>query len=435
MKINILYLTYDGLTDSLGQSQILPYLQGAAATQADLGHTHQISLISFDKKKAFEARKEIIKKQCDDNEINWFPISYTKKPPVFSTLYDLKRMQKKAEACYLQQPYQIVHCRSYVPMVVGLYLKKKYGVKLIFDMRGYWADERVEGNIWDLKKILYKLVYQYFKRKEIDFLQHADTIITLTHASKKELETRYFKNKNTLPTIQVIPCCVDTSLFNPHNIDPQKQANISHNLSATELQHNDFKGFTLGYLGSMGTWYLMPQMLDFYKCLLQYLPQARFLIISHDAEAQKNYLAQLIEQKQLPQNQIIAFAANRENIPYYITLCNSMVFFMKSGFSRIACSPVKQAEIMQMGVPVVCNAGIGDTDWVIQQSKAGWVLPAAPTPTDYIEVCKKIAFMYQNPQAIHPDFNAKVAQAFVLQHFNLQNAIHQYCQVYAQLVQ
>ncbi|MDZ7606956.1 MAG: hypothetical protein U5K79_15505 [Cyclobacteriaceae bacterium] len=46
MKISILYLTYDGLSYPLGQSQILPYLEGLAA----LGHP--ITIISFQKVKA-----------------------------------------------------------------------------------------------------------------------------------------------------------------------------------------------------------------------------------------------------------------------------------------------------------------------------------------------------------------------------------------------
>ena len=41
--MKVIYLTYDGLTDSLGQSQILPYLKGLS----NLGN--DITIISFEK--------------------------------------------------------------------------------------------------------------------------------------------------------------------------------------------------------------------------------------------------------------------------------------------------------------------------------------------------------------------------------------------------
>ncbi len=57
-------------------------------------------------------------------------------------------------------PFLLVHCRSYITALVGLWMKKKFGVKVIFDMRGFWADERVDGGLWDLKNPLFKFVYK-----------------------------------------------------------------------------------------------------------------------------------------------------------------------------------------------------------------------------------------------------------------------------------
>ena len=35
---------------------------------------------------------------------------------------------------------------------VGLSLNKKFGVKFLFDMRGFWADEKADGGAWNTKK-------------------------------------------------------------------------------------------------------------------------------------------------------------------------------------------------------------------------------------------------------------------------------------------
>jgi hypothetical protein len=41
----------------------------------------------------------------------------------------------------------------------------------------------------------------------------------------------------------------------------------------------------------------------------------------------------------------------------------------------MASSPTKQGELMAMGIPVICNTGVGDTDWVVEKFNAGWALP------------------------------------------------------------
>ena len=53
MDVNkkVLYITYDGLTDPLGQSQILPYLKGLAK------HGYQFTILSFEKKDRFQKEK------------------------------------------------------------------------------------------------------------------------------------------------------------------------------------------------------------------------------------------------------------------------------------------------------------------------------------------------------------------------------------------
>ena len=51
-------------------------------------------------------------------------------------------------------------------------------------MRGFWADERVDGKLWSLNNIFYKKIYRYFKKKEKEFLQFSDYTISLTKTGK-----------------------------------------------------------------------------------------------------------------------------------------------------------------------------------------------------------------------------------------------------------
>src|SRR5690349_5366830 len=109
------------MTDPLGQSQVIPYLTGLSEKG------YKISLLSFEKKKRFTKGEASIKEILKGNNIEWHPFTYTKSPPVISTIWDIRRMISKAHALHKKSNFQIVHCRSYIPAFAGLALKKKYG--------------------------------------------------------------------------------------------------------------------------------------------------------------------------------------------------------------------------------------------------------------------------------------------------------------------
>jgi hypothetical protein len=150
----ILYLTYDGLTDPLGQSQILPYLEGLAIKG------YKVQIISFEKKDRFESGKLTIENRINKFEnLTWNPLFYHLKPKIFSTIYDLYCLKRKSTEIIKKHDVKIVHCRSYPTSMIGLGLKRKLGVKFIFDMRGFYIDERFDGNIWNKNNLIWKNIY------------------------------------------------------------------------------------------------------------------------------------------------------------------------------------------------------------------------------------------------------------------------------------
>jgi hypothetical protein len=136
MKKKVLYITYDGLTDPLGQSQILPYLKGLS------NHNYQFTILSFEKKDRLEREKSTIEKLAKESGIEWVPMPFTSKPPLLAKFYDALQMRRKAVALQKERNFDMTHCRSYISADVGLHLKKRYGVPFFFDMRGFWADEK-----------------------------------------------------------------------------------------------------------------------------------------------------------------------------------------------------------------------------------------------------------------------------------------------------
>ena len=61
-----LYISYDGMTDPLGRSQVLPYLQGLAA------RGHELTLLSCEKAER-SADEAAVREICDQAGIDWQP--------------------------------------------------------------------------------------------------------------------------------------------------------------------------------------------------------------------------------------------------------------------------------------------------------------------------------------------------------------------------
>ncbi len=356
MPANILYISYDGMTDPLGQSQVLPYLIGLSK----IGYS--ISLISCEKASRFKLHHSSINAICQKANIDWQPVMYSKRPPVFSTIYDLIQIRKLAYQLHSKKQFKLVHCRSYLAALIGLDLKKKKDLRFIFDMRGFWADERLDGNIWTLKNPVYRKIYHFFKQKEIDFFTNADYTISLTEAGKKEIQS-WVIPEQPIP-VEVIPCCVDLDFF---HLFPAQISDVENLRSELKIKTENF---VLGYLGSIGTWYCLDEMLLLFQKLLQKNEQAKFLFITTEPAA---IIFAAAEKYKIPARAIMVQSAVRSEVPKYLALMDCGIFFIKPVFSKMASSPTKQAEMMAMGLPIICN-DIGDTGNIVSTNKAGIAL-------------------------------------------------------------
>ena len=66
----ILFITYDGLTDQLGQSQILPYIKGLSK----MGY--QFTILSCEKPDKLLELGTLIQGLCDEDGIGWISVPF-----------------------------------------------------------------------------------------------------------------------------------------------------------------------------------------------------------------------------------------------------------------------------------------------------------------------------------------------------------------------
>ncbi len=395
------------MTDPLGQSQVLPYL----IRLSRIGYS--FTILSFEKRERYANNKQLIRKICADASIQWIPLRYTKKPPVLSTIWDYLKMLKNAKGLHAEKRFEIVHCRSYIASIAGLSMKKKYGIKFLFDMRGFWADERVDGNLWNLKNPLYKRVYQFFKKKEREFLEFSDEIISLTKTAKEEMLSWNIPGVSS-QKMKVIPCAADFELFSINTAQKRKDAKLKIGIKDED--------FTLSYIGSIGTWYLLEEMVHFFSVLKAHFSNAKFLILT---PASPKIIKNVFEKFHLDFTDAIVRFAERDELPSLAHASDLSIFFIKPVYSKISSSPTKMGEILSMGIPIICNDGIGDVKEIIEKTNSGFCIRDFREKT-YNEVILQLKQRGEfNPQKIR-----EAAKPF----FNLDNGLKSYLDVYKSLL-
>ena len=373
MSKNILFISYDGMTDPLGQSQVIPYLIGLTR----YGYT--FTILSCDKPDRFKLHKDYVQKIIDPYPIKWVSIPYHKYPPVLSSWYDYRMLRKTAVALHKLQPFNLVHTRAGLPALVGYWLKKHLGIKMLNDIRGFWADERIDSGIWSLKNPVYKYIYRYFKKMEDNFISTADYNTCLTYAAQKEIHNWKHLPNQPVP-LDVIPCCADMDLFDPQKITQPLLEQLKKELG---IKDDDI---IVSYLGSIGGIYMTEEMIRFCKLLNECIPKTKFLFISpslHEA------IVAAAEKYNLSADKLVVKFAKRHQVPLLLSLSSYAVFFMKPCYSKMATSPTKHGEIMAMGIPVITNSGVGDVAEIVEKYHSGYIIHDF-TDKSFKEVVQKI---------------------------------------------
>ena len=334
----VLYISYDGMLEPLGQSQVLAYLKCLVPDR-------RIHLISFEKADDWAnvaVRKRMVR-EIAATGIVWHPLRYHKRPTGLATALDIACGTGLGLWLVLRYRLSIVHARSYVPSVMALVIKRLTGVKYLFDMRGFWADERVDGNLWPRNSRMYRVA----KGLERRFLLAADHVVSLTHSAVTEMQSFPYLQER-MPSMSVISTC----------------ANLKHFQPSAELP----EGLVLGYVGTVGTWYLFDETVAVFSELLRMRPDARILIINRN---EHDFIRDRLEAGGVPMDAVELRAADHADMPRQMARMTASVFFIKPLYSKQASAPTKLGELLGCGIPCLSNVGVGDMADIIEGERVG----------------------------------------------------------------
>lgn len=394
--MRILYISYDGMLEPLGQSQVMAY-------QAELAKSNTVHLLSFEKAQdwADEFERKNTAQKMTDAGIVWHPLRYHKHPSALATAYDVLLGIVFGAWIVIRYRMAIVHARSYVPAVIAIALKRLTGVKFLFDMRGFWADERVDGGLWPSDGCLYK-VAKWFERR---FLLGANHVVSLTHSAVRIMKGfDYLQGR--MPPFSVIPTCADLQRFKPADNPLRDDA------------------FVLGYVGTVGTWYLFDEVTTSVAALLKIKPDAQFLVVNR---GEHDYIRQRLQAAGVPESAVTIMSASHDEVPSIMARMHAGVFFIKPAYSKQASAPTKLAEFLGCGLPCLSNAGVGDMAEVLQVNHVGVALDQLDAQSLKDGLLQLLAL------AEDPEIKQRCVET-ARKHFSLDEGVQRYAMVYKRML-
>ena len=402
MEASVLYITYDGLLDPLGRSQVLPYVR-------ELGRRGvRMRVISFEKPNpAGSQATGRIREELEAAGVGWHTLRYHRRPTIPATLWDIMRGIRLAGKLARREQTEIVHARGYIAGMIALAVKRTAGVKFLFDMRGFWPDERVDGGSWKKNGALYRT----FKRIEQKLLAGADGIVSLTQRGAEIITRDLLPGvRGDVPPLAVIPTCADLELFRP----------------ARGRRPSGAGGVKLLYLGSLGSWYLLEPMLAFFAVFRKQAPGSTLRILTGSDPRMVERAARAIR---LDEDVLAAVSIGnvpREQVPLELAGADCSLFFIRPTFSKRASCATKFAESIACGVPVVINSGVGDHDSHVRGRGIGVVL-------DKLDGQSYAAAATELLELLSSNATADRCRAVAEQDFSLAGAVEKYRALYGSL--
>lgn len=343
--MRVLYVSYDGALDPLGQALVVPTVTALAR----LGHN--MSLVTFEKVGLDTPAGRALAADFLNAGVDWIPLRYTRRPKFVSTAWDLLKGFGVAAIMTARAHPDLVHARSYPPTLLAALLNRLCGARYIFDMRGLYADERVDGGLWAAGGAAYRAT----KRLERWFLRRAAAVVTLTEASRPVVREMMTK-AGTSAELVVIPTSVDLAIFRP---------------TARQVQPSTP---TLAYFGSLGTWYLLDAMVKFGAAFLGAVGEGRLLFLVNGDEQER--IRQALEALSLGELPVEVYSVQHREVPQFLASVTATMCFVRNAPSKVASAATKVSESLALGIPVAVSRGVGDAEEIITQHRVGVVVDA-----------------------------------------------------------
>jgi len=338
-RIRAVYVSPNGIGTALVRSQVLPYLRALEAAGVDT------TLVTFERDEPAPPGEL--------PRVRHVPLRRQRGTHLLAKVADVIVGTLAVIASGRRAHADIIHARSYLPAAIAWIASAVLRRPYIFDMRGFLGDEYVEAGYWSARDLRYRAV----RTIERHLIGGAAAIVVLTRRGEERLRTTARYGTLDDADITVIPCGVDLARFRPAD----ERSPVP----------------TLVYSGSLGMWYLLPEMLRVYAHAREREPRLRLLIVNRTEHA---LIQEELTRARLDGADVRVVAADFSDMPSVLAQAHVGIALIRRQPSKLGSSPIKVAEYLACGLPVVVNAGMGDTDDLIDRSGAGHVVRSFDEP-------------------------------------------------------
>ncbi len=373
-----MYISLTGISEPLGRSQVLEYL-------TTLSRENRIHIISFERIQDLECIDEV-KCITERNNIEWKYFFYSNKYGIFSSIKQIFLAIIAGSKLIRKYNIELVHARSMIPAVMGLVLKKVHNIKLLFDIRGFAVDEKLDSGLLKQSDFLYKIL------KKIDnYLYHSsDHIVTLTYKAKKILVDK----KINFERVTVIPTCANGSVFKV--IEKVEKDKFKRSLGYS------YKDKVIIHTGTVSGWYDFASEVRLIREIMTLNNSIHFLVVN---KSEHLLINDVIEKYKLDKNRVKIISASFDEMYKYLGIADCSLFFIKPSYSKLASMPTKFAENIACHLPSVTNYGVGDMEFYMKNYDVGYLVDLKKLDSNLSNVSNEVIKMIQSDAIDTSEYN------------------------------
>lgn len=401
---NILYISLTGMTEPLGRSQVLEYL-------IDLSKENNIYLISFERAHDLGNIAKI-KELLEGYAIEWHYLIYSNCYGAVSTVWQIMQAIRLGSRLIKDHAITLVHARSMIPATMGLLLKKRYGVKLLFDIRGFAIDEKVDTGRVNKTSLLYKIL----KKLDNSLYHSSDHIVTLTHAAKEIVHANLGISK---AKITVIPTCANKEVFKMLSGDEKRvfRNSLGYGFDEKIIIHT----------GTVSGWYDFESEVKLMKEIMRQDATVHFLVLNKNEQP---FIQKIFDEYQMPAERVKIASSSFDEVHKYLNIADASLFFIKPSYSKQASAPTKFAENVACHLPSITNGNVGDMGFYLEKYAVGNVVDLESLDRGMEMIASQIVAHNKLASLENDDF-----ERLFTEHFDKEMAVKKYQVIYNQLAQ
>lgn len=245
----------------------------------------------------------------------------------------------------------IVHCRGETTAAAaGLLKRRDRRLRVLLDLRGAAEDELAGAQGWNGAYSRW-----HTRKTQRMALAAADGLNTVSHKLAEHLRDTGSFTRDVPRT--VVGCCAEQQRF---FYDPELRQTQR---AALGLQDK----FVVCYCGAMSHWQRPDQVAAAFAAIRAAMPDSQLLIVSREAEVLVRHLVRV----GVPVNAYTCRAAKHAEVARYLNAADVGLLLRENTLTNRVASPVKFAEYLRCGVPVILTHYVGDFSDFVRQHDVG----------------------------------------------------------------